>query len=540
MKKLTLRLSLIASFFWIFACKHSEEVPPSLNNSVLQLKKTFQKDSLNFAPKILKSAALEFSQSLVKIIDWNKLEMKGDVAYFPLYYKLPEGTTTASGGKFLENKSWLVIKSGSNSDSPSYNIFTLYSENGKTDRAGFTGFALLEEFFTGKLVKLSQYVDGVFIAKAPSKNGSRAGSRKLSSTSYEVNGCKIAWPFDTSNIVDPTVEPIDLSQVEPSTLYCFTDEISVIIRIGFVEAGNSGHPKAKYKRVCAPCETEVVDPFPEFPPGTGGGSSGGGGMPSGYTPSSADIELIAQVQRENHEADSIASNNPNCYGTGRSGNVKFPGTAEHWLIQFDYVNTVMGGVREYSIPGAGPSGGRGYADIANTLTNEMFEIKPDGFAIPTANAEVENYIEKAKINCPPSFGVWQKGTGYSTAGKYFPHPTKPGKVLKAWLVSPGVIYYKFLAPEESPQALPVMLPQNLADKLKNFVRSLNNNTTNLEVQIVYFLRQNPEIIPYLKAAAVGVVIGTIVEDIASGGVGVLDDPASFLIARTIWRLASAM
>ncbi len=85
-----------------------------------------------------------------------------------------------------------------------------------------------------------------------------------------------------------------------------------------------------------------------------------------------------------------------------------------------------------------------------------------------------------------------------------------------------------------------VLPQGLADKLKNFVQQLLENPVNMQVRIITFLRQNPEIVPYLKAAAAGIVIGTIIEDILTGGVGIADDWASFVIARNIYRIASKM
>lgn len=301
-----------------------------------------------------------------------------------------------------------------------------------------------------------------------------------------------------------------------------------------------------------PIVTNDPDLYPPYIPGNspgynvdpGVGGNPGGGDPGGgndFQISAADQQLIWDIQQEDMDEDDIVNDHPNCYGTGRTGNVRFQGTAEHWLIQFDYVNTVPGGLREYSIPGAGPAGGRGYADIANTLTNEFFEIKPNtGNNLALGAAEVANYVIKANINCPPAAGLWTTGSNYPSAGKVFPHPKQPGKVLFAMLTAPGVIQYEVRELTNSPQPIPVLMPQSLLDKLKNFVRLVSTNTANLEEQIVIFLRKNPELIPYLKTAAVGIVIATIVEDIATSGVGIADDWASFTIARTLWRLASVM
>lgn len=104
----------------------------------------------------------------------------------------------------------------------------------------------------------------------------------------------------------------------------------------------------------------------------------------------------------------------------------------------------------------------------------------------------------------------------------------------------GVIQYTTENTYDLPQTLPVFMPESYALKLKNFVQSLAQNTANLEAKIVMYLRQHPEMVTYIKAAAIGVVLATIVEDIATLGVGIVDDWASFIIARTMWRLAAAI
>jgi len=61
--------------------------------------------------------------------------------------------------------------------------------------------------------------------------------------------------------------------------------------------------------------------------------------------------------------------------------------------------------------------------------------------------------------------------------------------------------------------------------------------------IVEFLKdpQNRDVILAIRAAAItagtAIVVGTIVEDVASAGVGILDDAASFALAYRIVRLA---
>ena len=62
----------------------------------------------------------------------------------------------------------------------------------------------------------------------------------------------------------------------------------------------------------------------------------------------------------------------------------------------------------------------------------------------------------------------------------------------------------------------------------------------MQPQIIAFVRQNPKIIPYLKGAAAGIIIGSLLEDIATSGAGISDDWISFVIARTLWRTANGI
>jgi len=195
-------------------------------------------------------------------------------------------------------------------------------------------------------------------------------------------------------------------------------------------------------------------------------------------------------------------------------------------------------LREYSIPGSSGSGRRGFADIVNVASQEIFEIKPITVPVITALSEVQTYVDMANIHCPPLYGQWQKGTAYS--GRVWPHPAKPGKFLKAELTTAGVIQYAILDSYTGPVPSYAFAPQEILNKLRNLVSILTTNTAYMEQKIVTYLRQHPEMISYLKGAAVTIVIGTIIEYIATAGVGVVDDWASFLAARTICRVAAAM
>ncbi|MEI6584295.1 MAG: hypothetical protein WCO43_11975 [Chitinophagia bacterium] len=59
-----------------------------------------------------------------------------------------------------------------------------------------------------------------------------------------------------------------------------------------------------------------------------------------------------------------------------------------------------------------------------------------------------------------------------------------------------------------------------------------------------FLKNNPEIVIYLKSAAVGagvaIIVGTIVEDFLTAGVGISDDTQCFLLGYKLIRIAWAL
>lgn len=277
-----------------------------------------------------------------------------------------------------------------------------------------------------------------------------------------------------------------------------------------------------------------------FTPTTGGGGGSSATYNQRVALEVADNNRILNLLKQEDAADDAAANP--CTGTGRSGNVRWPGTLEHWMIQFDYVANNPGALREYMIPGSSGklNGNPGYADIVNSISKEMFEIKPDNQAGETAGlAEVQIYVTQGNLTCPPATGgSWRAGSNYPT--RYLPDPKNPLNQLVARLGDNGVILYSSKPSNGSPQTVPVVLPQSLADKLKNLLKQIAATPSTMEQQILAFLRANPSIVPYLKGAAAGVIIATIIEDIATEGVGIADDWESFVVARTLWRISNTI
>jgi hypothetical protein len=312
---------------------------------------------------------------------------------------------------------------------------------------------------------------------------------------------------------------------------------------------------------------------PPGTPGGGGGGSGGGNPPAPapvpcdgpfylinpcddppgpippiYELTADDIRIINQLDAEDAEVDAILSSPAtSCEGTKRSGNINFRGTKEHWLIQLDYIsrNSVYGD-REYAIPQSSPNGNTGYADLINKQTNEIFEIKPDNDTGFTRGLiEVQRYVMKANQFCPTAVGSlppnWRPGENYSLM--VFPS-TDPTKFLQSRKAAPGVLLYKYISKTSSPQPLPVTIPVSIMDKLRYLIDRLRNNINDFDRIIAQYMRQHPELVNYLKSAAIGaavaIVVGTILEDIATLGGGILDDWASFVLAYRIVRFAWAL
>jgi hypothetical protein len=261
-----------------------------------------------------------------------------------------------------------------------------------------------------------------------------------------------------------------------------------------------------------------------------------------FTPN--DIRVWNQIEQED-----VARAPMDCQGTGRLGNENWRGVLEHWIIQLDYLSTNNYPFcdREYQIPFSGPGGfNAGYADIVNKVSGEIFEIKPPTQLI-AGIAEVNNYVLKANQYCTGSNGpattLWRQGVNYAT--RYFP-AKDPTKLIEASLGtgSPGVIQYKYVDKNTVPQPYPVVVPASVLDKLKELVRRLKENIPEFRRIIAEYMSENPDLVNYIKGAAVGaavgIIVGTIVEDIITLGGGIADDLASFLLAYKIVRFAWAL
>ena len=243
---------------------------------------------------------------------------------------------------------------------------------------------------------------------------------------------------------------------------------------------------------------------------------------------------IEQVRQEFLEDEPSSP----CSGTVRwGGNPFYNGTAEHIIIQVQDMSELSPGLalREYAIPFSSAAGNTGYADLVNTATKEIFEIKPanNPQEIFNGRQEVQRYVDKACLHCG---GTWVKGNNYTE--KVLPYPGRPGKNMRVRLAENGLITYQEVSATEVP--LPVAVPQAVSQKLRDFIRSLLLSPDMVEEQIAMWLRQNPEVKNYVIAAGVGLIITTILQDLATFGVGVVDDIPTIMLAMRLIRLARAI
>jgi hypothetical protein len=198
--------------------------------------------------------------------------------------------------------------------------------------------------------------------------------------------------------------------------------------------------------------------------------------------------------------------------------------------------------REYFIPQSGVNGGPGYADLVNKNAYEVFEIKPDNpDGRKSGIEEAKRYVDNANVHCSPSLEgsskKWTQGILYTS--RTLLYPLDITKQLNVFRGEPGVIVYNIAQKNTIPQQ--ILIPKEVLDKIKSLLKDLKKDMDNLEEKILVYLQEYPEVIKYIKAAAVGaavtIVIGTIIEDIITLGAGVADDWASFLMAYKLVRIA---
>jgi hypothetical protein len=98
-----------------------------------------------------------------------------------------------------------------------------------------------------------------------------------------------------------------------------------------------------------------------------------------------------------------------------------------------------------------------------------------------------------------------------------------------------------IRPLWQPEPVPLPAPREVLEQIRRFVREVVKSGEDATEAARRWVAQHPEVVGYVKAAmigaAIGIVVATIIEDIATLGAGILDDPASFAAAWALVRAA---
>ncbi|NBF39487.1 MAG: DUF4157 domain-containing protein [Spirochaetes bacterium] len=195
-------------------------------------------------------------------------------------------------------------------------------------------------------------------------------------------------------------------------------------------------------------------------------------------------------------------------------------------------------------------------------TVQIGEIKPanvDGYA--NGEMEMETYLRIAR-EAMPDANVEPLDRPLPIES-LFPNPNATGCPVQMLYVNPPVngVYGYYCEPsfsemlarpgckcrgrrtrtQEAPETVPSyeMALEEIRQFIENALESGVSTAEEAERAARRFLRDNPWVEDYLIGAAVLIVVGTILEDIATMGVGLLDDPASFTIAAALVRVAQS-
>lgn len=92
-------------------------------------------------------------------------------------------------------------------------------------------------------------------------------------------------------------------------------------------------------------------------------------------------------------------------------------------------------------------------------------------------------------------------------------------------------------PEGGPGLEPVPARREVLEEIRDFVRRVVESGEDAGRAAEEFVREHPEVRYALYGAAAAIVLGTLIEDIATLGAGILDDPPSIAAALALIRAA---
>jgi len=250
---------------------------------------------------------------------------------------------------------------------------------------------------------------------------------------------------------------------------------------------------------------------------------------------------LAHTVQQTHVSPRVSRQmNMACTETAR-----WPGNYEHAAIESDYAVNVnpVGAALEFAIPGSGPGGGTGYADIVDLSTHAIYEIKT-WLGKEQGRIEVLRYLNSAINECDPD-APWHAGVAYPP--RVIPMTDNTEIVTQQYPDAPGVIVYWKRRRKRQPETEKVRVrqPMPATDRtwqdalraIKKFLEDVVQGGLDAEAAAQRFLQENPWVQDFLIGAAITIVVATIIEDIVTLGAGLLDDPASMAAAFALVRIA---
>jgi len=256
------------------------------------------------------------------------------------------------------------------------------------------------------------------------------------------------------------------------------------------------------------------------------------------------------------------------------------GQMVHALILADFLEKVAGGLPYFRIPGAyaNPlrtaglcgedtseiipliSGGMGGYGVPDLVVNtggflQVAEIKPASISCAVdGEAQLLRYVEQG--NAPDDQQqAWRNTNGIAQVIPMFPSTYNPYSIISenftilvAWC-SPGLLVYKVILNKKKKQEQeqnekvkpPVVDEEGSWERVKKFLEEMiTNGGQSVEEAIRKFLQDNPDLVNFIIWAGIGGIVATILEDIATAGAGIADDPLIIAICTQMIRIARAI
>jgi hypothetical protein len=242
-----------------------------------------------------------------------------------------------------------------------------------------------------------------------------------------------------------------------------------------------------------------------------------------------------------------------CYRTPGSA-----GTAAHTEImrafRAYYGPTVLTNVH---LPATAPGDSSGFLDLAEHAIDgfRIGEIKPANVVgLLQGDVDLFWYEDQLRKLGTPSRRMRLPPPPVTLT---MPEPRAPNCPSQRLIVMPPIrgIYLYYCEPDfaqlvrnpncrcradQEPAPQPVAVPRSARERVREFIERIRAGVADLDAEAARFIRDHPEVKALLVTAAIGLAVGTVVEDVLTLGAGTADDPASLAAVGALLRAAQVM